>query len=244
MPELSPGDLDALYQRQLAHQATPPVARHVNRGQTLAMLRWMQIAWGIRLGADPARCRVWSDLHVNHAGIIAHGGRPFPTLGRMQEHLITAWRECVGANDWIICVGDLAIGPPSDAVDRMVRSLPGRKLVVAGNHEFWAAREPPKNYGVAQVVPTLLVEGPHPAVLTHEPLGSVPRGYVNLNGHLHGGAWPVSRRHVNVNVEQIGYRPARLEEVVATGHAVAAGRIEQGTWTGEAIARYRREAKP
>ena len=244
MPELSPGDLDALYERQLAHQATPPVARHVNRGQTLAMLRWMQTAWGIRLGADPARCWVWSDLHVNHGAILTHGRRPFAALRKMQDHLSAAWRECVGADEWIICLGDLATGGPSEGVDRWVRSLPGRKLVVAGNHEFWAAREPPKNYGVAQVVPTLLVEGPHPAVLTHEPLGSVPRGYVNLHGHLHGGAWPVSRRHVNVNVEQIGYRPARLDEMLAAGHAIAGGRLRQGMLTDESIARYRSEGQP
>ena len=240
MADLSPGALDELYQLQLAEQAIPPVAKHVNRGQTLAMLRWMRTASGIRLDADPACCWVWSDLHVNHAAIITHGRRPFATLGRMQEHLIATWRECVGRDDVIVCVGDLATGRPSEAVDAMVRNLPGRKLVVAGNHEFWAAGEPPKHYAVARVVPTLLVEGQRPAVMTHEPLGKVPRGWINLHGHMHGPAWPVSRRHVNVNVEQIGYRPARLDEVLA-GHAIAEGRLVQGMTTAESIIRYRKE---
>ncbi len=214
MTSPSPGELDKLYELQLSRQAIPPVAKHVNRGQTLAMLRWMLTAWGIRLDADPARCWVWSDLHVNHAPIITHGHRPFATLRQMQEHLIDAWRGCVRRNDVIVCVGDLAIGGSSEAVDAMVRNLPGRKLVVAGNHEFWAAGGPPKNYAVCEVMPTLLVDGKHPAVMTHEPLDHVPRGWINLHGHLHGPVRPVSTRHVNVNVEQIGYQPARLDEVL------------------------------
>ena len=235
---LQPGNVHRLYELQLARQLTPPVARHVNRPQTLAMLRWMQIAWGIRLSADPARCWVWSDLHLNHRAILHHGRRPFATLERMREYLAAAWRERVEPADCIVCVGDLAIGGPSEGVDRWVGALPGCKIVVAGNHEFWAAREPPKRYGVAELMPTLLVDGGLPAVLTHEPLESVPDGYINIHGHLHGLARPVSNRHVNVNVEQTAYRPLRLSEVLRMSHAVAAGQATVAETTGESMERY------
>lgn len=51
----------------------------------------------------------------------------------------------------------------------------------------------------------------------------VPRGALNLHGHLHGGREP-TRRHLNLAVEQTDYRPVRMNGHRREGPAPAAGR--------------------
>ena len=49
--------------------------------------------------------------------------------------------------------------------------------------------------------------------MTHVPVLSVPPGCVNVHGHMHEAASPTRNRHINVCVEQLAYRPARLSDV-------------------------------
>ena len=62
----------------------------------------------------------------------------------MNEALLAAWKETVGEDDTIICGGDIAL---AGALKRerlaRVRAMPGRKLLVRGNHDFGRTGAPP-----------------------------------------------------------------------------------------------------
>ena len=75
----------------------------------------------------------------------------------------------------------------------------------------WGA--PRARAGMNQVVVTLLIPGRPDLFLSHEPLESVPAGTVNVHGHIHDTPSPTTDRHLNVSVEQLDYRPVRLEEL-------------------------------
>ncbi|MCY4511214.1 MAG: hypothetical protein OXG35_30260 [Acidobacteria bacterium] len=64
-------------------------------------------------------------------------GRPFDTVGEMDEALFEAWRREVSEDDTVIVVGDVVLGSPRDASERLerVEAAPGRKILVYGNHD-------------------------------------------------------------------------------------------------------------
>ena len=60
---------------------------------------------------------------------------------------------------------------------------------------------------------TLAAPGDPPLLLTHVPLLLVPAGCVNVHGHVHQKESASRNRHINVSVEQLNYRPARLSDI-------------------------------
>ena len=60
---------------------------------------------------------------------------------------------------------------------------------------------------------TLVAPGDPPLLLTHLPLLQVPPGWVNVHGHVHQRESPTRNRHINVSIEQLNYRPARLSDI-------------------------------
>ncbi len=80
--------------------------------------------------------RVWmtSDLHIGHANIIGHCDRPFANVGAMNEHLVAQLQK-VQPDEWLVIVGDLAMGDHEQAM-QWVRRMPGKKVLVLGNHDL------------------------------------------------------------------------------------------------------------
>lgn len=71
----------------------------------------------------------------NHANILHLGdGRPFDDIGHHDEMLILNWNSVVGVDDVVIHLGDVALGPWSDGLDKVER-LNGYKILVPGNHD-------------------------------------------------------------------------------------------------------------
>ena len=72
----------------------------------------------------------------------------------------------------------------------------------------------------------------------------MPAGAVNVHGHLHAkrarARALVSTQHLNVNVEQTGYRPLRLSELVMTAGALLAGDVKPLATTAHTVAMARR----
>ena len=241
-------ELDVAYRDQLeAVLARPRTPWHVIPWQTRMMLAWMENHAGGRLAADDvARAWVWSDLHLDHRDLVWHFGRPFRTVDGMRRALLEAWRQTVGESDLVICAGDVTVGPPNAAIDEELAALPGEKLLVVGNHEFVNNRARPKDYGFEAAYPTLICDSDPPLLLTHEPLETVPAGCANVHGHLHGtrarSQARRSRYHLNVNVELLSYRPARLETLASTSRALLAGDVEPQKTTMRTIACARKAA--
>ena len=57
-----------------------------------------------------------------------------------REKIITSWLNTIRAEDTVIMAGDLSWATHlSDALDdlHMLSTLPGRKIIVRGNHDYW-----------------------------------------------------------------------------------------------------------
>ena len=143
--------------------------------------------------------RVWitSDLHFLHANIIRYCDRPFFDVGSMTDALIATLKK-VPNDELIIFGGDMAIGNYERTVE-LIRLLPGRKILIAGNHDLTRegkcklARE--ENLFEA-VVPFLAWQGYQRrlVVVSHYPI-LIPDTYkntpvLNYHGHLHEKTMP------------------------------------------------------
>lgn len=132
----------------------------------------------------------------------------------MNHHLLREWSRQVRTGDTIICLGDVA--QPDAWRNRGtvldLRNCPGKRLLVVGNHDVdpvnqvWPLE-------VDRTAVTLAAPGDPPLLLTHVPLLQVPHGCVNVHGHVHQKESPSRNRHINVSVEQLNYRPAKLSDI-------------------------------
>lgn len=80
--------------------------------------------------------RVWmtADLHIGHANIIPFCNRPFANVVQMNEHLVSQTAK-VQDDEWLVIVGDLAMGSHQEAM-QWIRRIPGRKVLVLANHDL------------------------------------------------------------------------------------------------------------
>ena len=89
------------------------------------------------VASAPERTWIWSDLHLSDRLVLLGWDRPFRSVEEMNRHLLRNWRRRVGADDTIICLGDVA-HPDAWRDDRLVPDLaecPGERLLVLGNHD-------------------------------------------------------------------------------------------------------------
>jgi predicted phosphohydrolase len=87
---------------------------------------------------------IWtiSDLHLSFAQ-----PKPMDIFGPHwkghPERIARRWRERVADDDWVLIAGDVSWAMKlSDAlVDlRWIDALPGRKVMIRGNHDYWCSR--------------------------------------------------------------------------------------------------------
>ena len=83
--------------------------------------------------------RVWltSDLHFGHKNIITYSDRPFGSVVEMTQAHLALLRK-VPADELLIIAGDVALGNLEEAIE-LLRSIPCRKVLVAGNHDMTVA---------------------------------------------------------------------------------------------------------
>ena len=182
---------------------------------------------------------VWSDLHLGHENIIRYTNRPFENVEQMNARLYANWDAAVGQDDALIFVGDLAMRTAlCEATWQQIRKGAGRsKILVVGNHDLTGSGYLRVD-GFDDICSVLCIDGDAPLVFTHMPLAAVPDGWVNVHGHTHD-AEPTRSPHINVSVEQLAYRPVRLDRIQALAKELVAGRYPQGATTMERIAKLR-----
>ena len=169
-----------------------------------------------------------SDMHIAHENVIKHDGRPFSSVGEMNEALICNWNNVVSPKDEVYILGDFtwknAIG--LEVLTRLV----GRKYLILGNHdkptqEMRAYFEWVKDYAVIEDNGTQLV-------LCHYPIAhwyNQYRGTVHLYGHIHNTKdskafeqyaeicrkleIPFECYNVGCMMEYMNYTPRTLQEI-------------------------------
>jgi calcineurin-like phosphoesterase family protein len=165
---------------------------------------------------------IWliSDTHFNHAGILTfkdYIGKPvrnFATVDEMNECILDNWNDTVKDGDTVIHCGDVLFGLDKvEWLEANFAKLPGKKKLVLGNHD-----------NVKFLAPffkdiQLWITAPG-VICTHTPLhaqtlaeGRWSDSVINVHGHIHTNPSPEGP-YKCVCVEQIGYKPINIEEIV------------------------------
>lgn len=119
-----------------------------------------------------------SDTHFNHANIATYCDRP----ENFTEILIRNWKARVHPDDTVIHLGDVAIGPRGRVVE-ILRELPGKKILVRGNHDRQNSVTWWMDHGFDFACDGMKFRN---CWLTHEPDTSRAGGCdLNIHGHLH-----------------------------------------------------------
>ena len=184
-----------------------------------------------RIAEPEADTLIWSDPHLGHPGILRHGKRPWWFVTNMTKALLETWEKAAGPETTSICCGDLC-GPMAleAEVAGRVEGIAGRKVLVTGNHDLGPFGTRARD-AMDELWGAVSIDTDPPLLLTHAPLTEVPAGHVNVHGHLHDQWYLPVTRHINATVEQLDYRPATLEEVLALAKEVAKGTIPRGRRT-------------
>lgn len=165
---------------------------------------------------------VWSDLHFGHKNIIRYSERPFNTVEEMNELLILAYNDIVQPQDVTIWVGDIGFYPDSKT-NEILHRCNGYKILVVGNHDFNKRELRKLHFDEVHIVYNVTINDTIVA-FTHYPLDNVPKGWINIHGHVHKGKADkaATNRHINVNCEFIDYKPISLNNLADTVETLSA----------------------
>ena len=228
VPDAAAERLHALYIDELVHSLMPSVHPMVDTRQTQALIRNARATGSGLCEAPDETTWIWSDLHLGHKVSLGVFFRPFGTVRWADQAMMDAWYDLVGADDTIICLGDVGVdGSVQAHHQRWWREAPGDKWLVLGNHDVDPVNQA-RPVAVGRTAATLFAPGDPPLLLTHVPLLQVPHGCVNVHGHVHQRESPTTNRHINVSVEQLNYRPSRLSDIRRLARRLLEGRTVPG----------------
>lgn len=176
-----------------------------------------------------------ADTHFGDLDINGYTGRPADA----EERIVASWRALVTDDEVVVHLGDLTLLPP-DEVAPLVSALPGRLLLLLGNHDHPEA-EPYERMGIGIIPPFSLSRGDWTVAFTHSPHPELVAPFVlrddgrgmltftyaphpelvappharclNVHGHIHAPLAP-DLRCINACVEWTGYAPIRAGEII------------------------------
>jgi calcineurin-like phosphoesterase family protein len=134
------------------------------------------------------------------------------------ELMLARWRETVGPDDVVLHLGDVIAGIDPATYNERLPDLSGRVFLLPGNHDRQRSKLEQYLERGWLLVPRFGASYRGWRLrFTHEPITTdllaLAPDVINVHGHIHHNPSP-SSRHVNVSVEQIDYRPARLASLL------------------------------
>jgi calcineurin-like phosphoesterase family protein len=157
------------------------------------------------------RVWVWSDIHFGHKNIIKYAGRPFDDVSAMHYALITAYKKLVAPEDVVIWNGDISFMGLTPT-NEILASLPGYKIHIVGNHDIDRSGKLIKfDVDERHMCYAVMLDGVQ-LLFTHYHMDVVPKGAVNVHGHIHqqtANPW-----NINVCVEHTNYAPMLLTDLL------------------------------
>lgn len=160
--------------------------------------------------------RVWvtADFHFGHERMLEVTERPWKNIDKHDNALIRYACELVEKDDLFIINGDLTMAGSDrmNYIEKIVRRLPGKKILVFGNHD----RLKPLHYvdmGFMIAATSLILPGG--IFIAHDPAWAAvwPSDKPMLCGHVHG-LFKVIKNVVNVGVDVHNYRPVQLADAI------------------------------
>ena len=153
--------------------------------------------------------RTWliTDTHYNHKRIIEKCERPEDYEAQINRN----WCLLVKPTDTIIHLGDV-IMYKNNLLKGILEKLPGRKILVRGNHDAKSRSWYERN-GFHYCCDALQLGS---VLLTHKPCKVLPDGVrLNVHGHWHNRPKePLSPQHKLLSIERTNYKPVLMEQFV------------------------------
>jgi calcineurin-like phosphoesterase family protein len=150
--------------------------------------------------------------YPSHTNIIRYCGRPFKDnpdgVEAMNKQLLRNWRETVKGEDTIINLGDFCFRWSKERIQNTLANLPGKKILVLGNHDRSHGVDWWRDAGFHEVYAYSVIYREN-VILSHKPVLTLAP-YINIHGHMHEKLM-TGDRYINVSVEQLNYRPVKLE---------------------------------
>lgn len=155
---------------------------------------------------------VIGDQHLSHSNIIKYCDRPYQSVDEMNQDLINKWNDIVTDKDTVYVLGDVSMKKKElYHLDYMN----GRKILIPGNHDIFEAKEYLKYF---DDVRGYIVKDN--IILSHIPVhrSELDRFTGNIHAHTHEKRVlfnnKIDPKYYCISVEQIGYRPILLEDVI------------------------------
>lgn len=168
--------------------------------------------------ARPAINWVIADTHAYHDAIVKACGRPLDHTERIFRNL----RTKLAKQDTLYHLGDV-IFYKYDRLKSLLDEVPGRKILVRGNHDV-KSNHWYQNNGFHYVADAILLDDLY---LTHIPVPQLPSGArLNVHGHWHNTKFPLppwysATTHRRLCLEDEGYVPVVLKDWVARTEPVS-----------------------
>lgn len=165
-----------------------------------------------------------SDLHLGHANIIKHCGRPFNSVEEMDKVLIQNWNSRVSQKDTVYIVGDMFFYDSSPIVP-ILFTLNGKKHLIIGNHDKQWMKKVDLSQHFESVTPMLeLRDNGRKFTLCHYPMmtwNNIGHGAFLIYGHIHNSTddvyWSLLKsmdNAFNAGVDINNFSPVPFEELV------------------------------
>lgn len=168
-----------------------------------------------------------SDLHAWHKAVMEFcpDTRRGENAEEMTELMLEAFNMLVKPDDILYLIGDVSFGGKAK-VESFISSLPGRKMLILGNHDFIIKRKDEfRAYFTEGVYEAKRVTiGDHKFTMSHEPKAEwvdCHKGVIHLHGHLHGNKtnvqWQQQYKIMDVGIDARPdnlMRPWHLDEVL------------------------------
>ena len=152
---------------------------------------------------------VIADTHFGHKKLIEEGHRP----ESYDVQIIGNWIKMVDPEDLIIHLGDVALPDKDQSVWATLAGLPGRKILVMGNHDKRSAKWYMER-GFDFACDAFELRG---ILYTHRPAQIIPPWIrFNVHGHLHAGEhreYTKLEEHRLVSLEELGYTPVKVDRI-------------------------------
>lgn len=194
---------------------------------------------------------IWiiSDTHFGHENIIKYCNRPFKDAFHMDSVMIRRWRGRVKPEDTVYHLGDVMLMArlTDQEIQLFLSQLPGKKILILGNHDKSAERM--VQLGFIAAFESAIIQVPQLSgmrvLLNHYPIKNLPESFNRdgqpvkyvLHGHIHnsteksralltadkGELVHIPEFNINCSTEMWNYEPATIQHIIRTHMARRAG---------------------
>ncbi len=169
-----------------------------------------------------------ADQHFGHYNIMKYESRPFTNVKEMDDFMVKRWNEAVHKNDTVYILGDLTFSKKESVVASIVERLKGKKILVKGNHDYFAKKAWTEKYFELVTDYHEINRNGVKFCLMHYPMATWNKkhyGSIHLHGHIHSNKLPfeIGGRILNVGVDLFDYRPVSIDEVIQITESMSFG---------------------